>query len=91
MAELPAPPTPTLAAIYAAYEAQQGDGFRILYVHAPSAWMSMFTYVVMAVAAGVGLIWKLAAISSARTIPEWSQPAPPLAEPACPSGPTVLP
>ena len=34
---------------------QQGDAFRILYVHAPSAWMSMFTYVVMAVAAGIGL------------------------------------
>ena len=28
MAELPAPPTLTLSAIYAAYEAQQGDGFR---------------------------------------------------------------
>ena len=28
MAELPAPPTPTLSAIYAAYEAAQGDGFR---------------------------------------------------------------
>ena len=38
---------------------QQGDGFRILYVHAPSAWMSMFTYVVMAVAAGIGLIWRI--------------------------------
>ncbi len=28
MAELPAAPTPTLSAIYAAYEASQGDGFR---------------------------------------------------------------
>ena len=28
MAELPASPTPTLSAIYAAYEAEQGDGFR---------------------------------------------------------------
>lgn len=28
MAELPAPPTPTLTAIYAAYENHQGDGFR---------------------------------------------------------------
>ena len=28
MAELPAAPTPTLSAIYAAYEAAQGDGFR---------------------------------------------------------------
>ena len=28
MAELPPPPTPTLTAIYTAYEARQGDGFR---------------------------------------------------------------
>ena len=28
MADLPAPPTPTLTAIYADYEARQGDGFR---------------------------------------------------------------
>ncbi|HLT19976.1 MAG TPA: hypothetical protein VKZ96_11010, partial [Thermomicrobiales bacterium] len=28
MAELPEPPTPTLSAIYASYEARQGDGFR---------------------------------------------------------------
>jgi len=28
MAELPQPPTPTLSAIYASYEARQGDGFR---------------------------------------------------------------
>jgi hypothetical protein len=28
MAELPEPPTPTLSAIYASFEARQGDGFR---------------------------------------------------------------
>ena len=38
---------------------QQGDGFRILYVHAPAAWMSLFIYVVMALAAAVGLIWRI--------------------------------
>ncbi len=38
---------------------QQGEGFRILYVHAPSAWMSMFIYASMAIAAGVGLIWRM--------------------------------
>jgi heme exporter protein C len=38
---------------------QQGDGFRIIYVHVPSAWLSMFTYMMMAVAAGVGLIWRM--------------------------------
>jgi len=38
---------------------QQGDGFRILYVHAPSAWMSMFIYTSMAISAGIGLIWRM--------------------------------
>jgi len=38
---------------------QQGDGFRILYVHAPSAWMSMFIYSTLAIAAGIGLVWRI--------------------------------
>jgi heme exporter protein C len=38
---------------------QQGDGFRIIYMHAPAAWMSLFVYVVMAVAAAIGLIWRM--------------------------------
>lgn len=38
---------------------QQGEGFRIVYVHAPSAWMSMMVYTTMAVAAAVGLIWRM--------------------------------
>src|SRR4029077_8516495 len=38
---------------------QQGDGFRIIYVHAPSAWMSLMVYTTMAVAAAVGLVWRI--------------------------------
>jgi heme exporter protein C len=38
---------------------QQGEGFRIIYVHAPSAWMSLMVYVTMAVSAAVGLIWRM--------------------------------
>jgi heme exporter protein C len=38
---------------------QMGDSYRIIYIHVPSAWMSMFTYVVMAVAAATGLIWHM--------------------------------
>src|ERR1700685_824337 len=38
---------------------QQGDGFRIIYVHAPSAWMSLMVYVTMAIAAAIGLIWRM--------------------------------
>lgn len=38
---------------------QQGDGFRIVYVHAPSAWMSLMVYTTMGAAAGIGLIWRM--------------------------------
>jgi len=38
---------------------QQGQGFRIIYVHAPSAWMSLMVYVTMAAASAVGLIWRM--------------------------------
>jgi heme exporter protein C len=34
---------------------QQGDSYRIIFVHVPAAWMSMFLYVIMAVWAGLGL------------------------------------
>jgi heme exporter protein C len=38
---------------------QQGEGYRIVYVHAPSAWMSLMVYTTMAIAAAVGLIWRI--------------------------------
>jgi heme exporter protein C len=38
---------------------QQGDSFRIIYIHVPSAWLSMFVYMVMAGAGAAGLIWKV--------------------------------
>jgi len=38
---------------------QQGEGFRIIYVHAPSAWLSLMVYTVMATSAAVGLIWRM--------------------------------
>ncbi len=37
---------------------QQGQSYRIMFVHVPSAWMSMFVYVLMASAGAVGLVWK---------------------------------
>ena len=37
---------------------QQGDTVRIMFVHVPSAWMSLFTYTVIAGASVTGLIWK---------------------------------
>jgi heme exporter protein C len=38
---------------------QQGDGWRIIFLHAPSAYMSVMVYTTMAVAAAVGLIWRI--------------------------------
>jgi heme exporter protein C len=38
---------------------QQGDSFRIIYIHVPAAWMSLFIYVVMAVAGIIGLVWRM--------------------------------
>jgi heme exporter protein C len=38
---------------------QQGESYRIMYVHVPAAWMSMFIYLVMAISGGIGLIWQI--------------------------------
>ncbi|HEX5663170.1 MULTISPECIES: heme ABC transporter permease [unclassified Lysobacter] len=38
---------------------QQGDSFRILYVHVPSAWMSMAIFALMALYAAIALIWRI--------------------------------
>ena len=38
---------------------QQGDSFRIIYIHVPAAILSMFVYVVMAVAGAISLIWRM--------------------------------
>ncbi len=37
---------------------QQGETVRIMYIHVPAAWMSLFVYTNMAIAAAVGLVWK---------------------------------
>jgi heme exporter protein C len=38
---------------------QQGESYRIIFVHVPAASLSMMVYVVMAVAAAIGLVWKI--------------------------------
>ena len=45
--------------ILAPADYQQGDGFRIIYIHVPSAFLSMAVYVVMAISAAIGLIWRI--------------------------------
>lgn len=44
--------------VFAPTDYQQGDSFRIIYIHVPSAILSMSAYVAMSVAALVGLIWQ---------------------------------
>jgi len=38
---------------------QQGDSYRIIYIHVPAAWMSLFIYVIMAVCGAISLIWRM--------------------------------
>src|SRR5690349_4495004 len=50
----------TVAGLYlglfvAPTDAQQGEVYRIIFIHVPAAWMSMFIYVVMAVWSAIGL------------------------------------
>jgi len=47
-----------LGFIVAPTDFRQGEAYRIIYLHVPAAWMSMWLYICMAVYAGVGLIFK---------------------------------
>lgn len=38
---------------------QQGDSFRIMYVHVPCAWMGLFAYLFMAANGFIALVWRI--------------------------------
>lgn len=38
-------------------DAQQGEAYRIIFIHVPAAWMSMFIYVIMACWSAIGFAW----------------------------------
>ena len=38
---------------------QQGDAFRIIYIHVPSAFLSLMIYVAMAISAAIAWIWRI--------------------------------
>ena len=38
---------------------QQGDSFRILYIHVPAAWMSLAVFAGMAIYSAIALIWRI--------------------------------
>ncbi len=50
---------------------KQGEGYRIIYVHVPAAWMSMFLYVLMAGWAALGLVFntRLSAMMASALAP----------------------
>ena len=38
---------------------QQGESYRIIYIHVPAAWMSLFVYMVMATCGIIVLVWRM--------------------------------
>ena len=54
---------------------QQGEGYRIIFVHVPTAVLSTLAYAVMATASAVGLIWRMnvahAVAASCATVGAW--------------------
>src|SRR3546814_19172484 len=67
---------PASAGLYVGFfmaptDAQQGEGYRIIFVHVPVSWMSMFIYVVMAFWAAVGLAFnsRLSAMMASALAP----------------------
>ena len=47
-----------LGLVVAPTDAQQGDAYRIIFIHVPAAWMSMFIYVVMAFWSTIALMFN---------------------------------
>lgn len=47
-----------LALVASPEDHQQRETVRIMYVHVPAAWMALFVYTTMAVAAITGFVWK---------------------------------
>ncbi len=38
---------------------QQGNSYRIMFIHVPAAWMSMFIYLLLAMYAVISLVWRV--------------------------------
>ena len=60
-----------LGLLVAPTDAQQGDAYRIIFIHVPAAWMSMFIYVVMAFWSATSLMFntRLAAMMAQALAP----------------------
>ncbi|QEY58529.1 heme ABC transporter permease [Pseudomonas sp. C27(2019)] len=64
-----------LGLAYAPPDYQQGNSFRIIYIHVPAAFLAQSTYISLAVAGVVGLVWKMkiadVALQQAAPIGAW--------------------
>jgi heme exporter protein C len=54
----------TVIGLYAGFvvaptDYQQGDSYRIMFIHVPAAWMSMFIYLLMAAYALINVVWRI--------------------------------
>ena len=60
---------------FAPEDYQQGNSFRIIYIHVPAAFLAQSIYVMLAVAGVVGLVWKMkladVALQQAAPIGAW--------------------
>ena len=45
--------------VFAPPDYQQGDSYRIIFIHVPAAWMSMFTWLFMAACGLIVLVWRM--------------------------------
>jgi heme exporter protein C len=52
-------------------DSQQGEAYRVIFIHVPAAWMSMFIYVVMASWAAIGISFntRLASMTASALAP----------------------
>lgn len=63
------------ALVFAPADYQQGNSFRIIYIHVPAALLAQSIYLMLALAGAVGLIWKIkladVALQQAAPIGAW--------------------
>lgn len=48
-----------LGLLFSPLDYQQGNTVRIMYIHVPAAFLSMFVYVMMAISGAIGYIWRI--------------------------------
>lgn len=48
-----------LGLVIAPTDYQQGDAYRIIFIHVPAAWLSLMVYSIMAIAAVIALVWRI--------------------------------